>query len=307
MAVLQPEFAVLDETDSGLDIDALRIVAEGVNAQLNPELGVLLITHYQRLLNYIKPDVVHVLAQGRIIKPGGRDLALRAGGGRLRPHPAGGRVRGSPRTDERRADEEAGRTTLRSHAMRATAARPAARIRADFPLFERDFGGGRRWPTSTAPPPRSSRRSSSTRSRLQHAATPPTSTGASTPRRRRRPPPTRRPRRRGALHRRCRSAHEIVFVRNATEAINLVAYSWGRRNIRPRRHHRAHRARAPLQPGALAAAGPGEGRGPGVRGHRRRGPARPAELRGAAAHPAQAGRLQPRLEWPGHHQSRCAR
>jgi Fe-S cluster assembly ATP-binding protein len=76
MAVLQPEFAILDETDSGLDIDALRIVAEGVNAQLSPDLGVLLITHYQRLLNYIKPDVVHVLAKGRIIKTGGKDLAL---------------------------------------------------------------------------------------------------------------------------------------------------------------------------------------------------------------------------------------
>ena len=61
----------------GLDIDALRIVAEGVNAMLNPELGVLLITHYQRLLNYITPDVVHVLAQGRIVKSGGKDLALR--------------------------------------------------------------------------------------------------------------------------------------------------------------------------------------------------------------------------------------
>jgi Fe-S cluster assembly ATP-binding protein len=69
--------AILDETDSGLDIDALRIVAEGVNAMLNPELGVLLITHYQRLLNYIQPDVVHVLALGRIVKTGGKDLALR--------------------------------------------------------------------------------------------------------------------------------------------------------------------------------------------------------------------------------------
>jgi Fe-S cluster assembly ATP-binding protein len=76
MAVLQPEFAILDETDSGLDIDALRIVAEGVNAQLSPDLGVLLITHYQRLLNYIQPDVVHVLAQGRIIRSGGKELAL---------------------------------------------------------------------------------------------------------------------------------------------------------------------------------------------------------------------------------------
>jgi Fe-S cluster assembly ATP-binding protein len=77
MAMLEPEFAILDETDSGLDIDALRIVAEGVNAQLSPDLGVLLITHYQRLLNYIKPDHVHVLAQGRIIASGGKDLALR--------------------------------------------------------------------------------------------------------------------------------------------------------------------------------------------------------------------------------------
>ena len=76
MAVIEPDMAILDETDSGLDIDALRIVAEGVNAMLNPELGVLLITHYQRLLNHIKPDVVHVLAQGRIVKSGGRDLAL---------------------------------------------------------------------------------------------------------------------------------------------------------------------------------------------------------------------------------------
>jgi Fe-S cluster assembly ATP-binding protein len=77
MAVLQPELAILDETDSGLDIDALRIVAEGVNAQLNPDLGVLVITHYQRLLNYITPDVVHVLARGRIVTSGGRELALR--------------------------------------------------------------------------------------------------------------------------------------------------------------------------------------------------------------------------------------
>jgi len=77
MAMLEPQLAILDETDSGLDIDALRIVAEGVNAMLNPELGILLITHYQRLLNHIKPDVVHVLAKGRIVASGGRDLALR--------------------------------------------------------------------------------------------------------------------------------------------------------------------------------------------------------------------------------------
>jgi Fe-S cluster assembly ATP-binding protein len=76
MAVLQPRFAILDETDSGLDIDALRIVADGVNAQRTNELGTLVITHYQRLLNYIKPDFVHVLVQGRIVKEGGPELAL---------------------------------------------------------------------------------------------------------------------------------------------------------------------------------------------------------------------------------------
>ena len=77
LAVLEPQIAILDETDSGLDIDALRVVADGVNAMLNPNLGILLITHYQRLLNYITPDYVHVLAQGRIVKSGGKDLALR--------------------------------------------------------------------------------------------------------------------------------------------------------------------------------------------------------------------------------------
>ena len=75
MAVLQPEIAVLDETDSGLDIDALRIVSEGVNALSGPNLGVLLITHYQRILNYIKPQFVHVLVDGRIVKSGGPELA----------------------------------------------------------------------------------------------------------------------------------------------------------------------------------------------------------------------------------------
>jgi Fe-S cluster assembly ATP-binding protein len=77
MLMLEPRFMVLDETDSGLDIDALRTVAEGVNALRAPERGMLVITHYQRLLDYIKPDQVHVLARGRIIKSGGPELALR--------------------------------------------------------------------------------------------------------------------------------------------------------------------------------------------------------------------------------------
>ncbi|MCE7906131.1 MAG: Fe-S cluster assembly ATPase SufC [Anaerolineae bacterium CFX3] len=76
MATLKPEIAILDETDSGLDIDALRVVSEGVNALSGPELGVLVITHYQRLLNYIKPQFVHVMMNGRIVESGGPDLAL---------------------------------------------------------------------------------------------------------------------------------------------------------------------------------------------------------------------------------------
>jgi Fe-S cluster assembly ATP-binding protein len=76
MAVLQPRLAVLDETDSGLDIDALRIVADGVNRLRSPERATIVITHYQRLLNYIVPDVVHVMAKGRVVKSGGKELAL---------------------------------------------------------------------------------------------------------------------------------------------------------------------------------------------------------------------------------------
>ncbi len=76
MATLEPEIAILDETDSGLDIDALRIVSEGVNALRGPGLGVLVITHYQRILNYIKPDYVHVMMNGRIVESGGPELAL---------------------------------------------------------------------------------------------------------------------------------------------------------------------------------------------------------------------------------------
>jgi Fe-S cluster assembly ATP-binding protein len=76
MAVLRPEIAIMDETDSGLDIDALKIVAEGVNALAGPDLGVLVITHYNRILNYIKPHRVHVMIDGRIVTSGGANLAL---------------------------------------------------------------------------------------------------------------------------------------------------------------------------------------------------------------------------------------
>ena len=76
MALLEPTFGILDETDSGLDIDALRVVSEGVNALRSPKRGFLVITHYQRLLDYIVPDTVHVMSKGKIVKTGGKDLAL---------------------------------------------------------------------------------------------------------------------------------------------------------------------------------------------------------------------------------------
>jgi Fe-S cluster assembly ATP-binding protein len=76
MAVLEPSLCVLDETDSGLDIDALRVVADGVNALRSPQRAMIVITHYQRLLDYIVPDQVHVLSKGRIVKSGDRTLAL---------------------------------------------------------------------------------------------------------------------------------------------------------------------------------------------------------------------------------------
>jgi len=76
MALLNPVMAILDETDSGLDIDALKIVSEGINKTASPDRGLLLITHYQRLLDYVKPGFVHVLAEGRVVRSGGPELAL---------------------------------------------------------------------------------------------------------------------------------------------------------------------------------------------------------------------------------------
>src|SRR5262249_22734006 len=76
MAMLAPRLAILDETDSGLDIDALRIVSDGINALRGPERSMVVVTHYQRLLDYVVPDFVHVLSEGRIVKSGGRELAL---------------------------------------------------------------------------------------------------------------------------------------------------------------------------------------------------------------------------------------
>jgi Fe-S cluster assembly ATP-binding protein len=76
MSMLNPKYCILDETDSGLDIDALRVVSEGINQMKNPERGILVITHYQRLLDYIVPDRVHVMWDGKIVRSGDKDLAL---------------------------------------------------------------------------------------------------------------------------------------------------------------------------------------------------------------------------------------
>ena len=76
MVALEPKLAILDETDSGLDIDALRVIAHGVNTMRSPERAIVLVTHYQRLLDYIEPDYIHVLSQGRIVKSGDKSLAL---------------------------------------------------------------------------------------------------------------------------------------------------------------------------------------------------------------------------------------
>ena len=105
MAMLEPRLAILDETDSGLDIDALRTVADGVNAMRSPERAILVVTHYQRLLNYIVPDFVHVLLNGQIVKSGDKSLALEleeSGYAGFESSPGGEPLAGAP---ERKATE----------------------------------------------------------------------------------------------------------------------------------------------------------------------------------------------------------
>ena len=128
MAMIEPRLCILDETDSGLDIDALRTVADGVNALRDPSRGIVVITHYQRLLDYIVPDQVHVLADGRIRRSGGKELALRARGRRLCRR-AGRRVasRGGPEAmaPARTAIEPLPAYRCRLRQCRGPAARPA--------------------------------------------------------------------------------------------------------------------------------------------------------------------------------------
>ena len=281
MAMLEPEMAILDETDSGLDIDALRIVAEGVNAMLNPDLGVLLITHYQRLLNYITPDFVHVLAAGpdRHVGRQGPGAAPRGRG--LRPDPPRERPRrrrprrGAAVPDEPAAWRTDGGSTMplttdpadrdpsRGRSTRGSAtARRSTRSRsgADFPILDQ------RGPRPSAGLPRlgvhaaRSRASSSRRWTPTTASTTPTSIAASTTIGERATAAYEAARAKVARFINAPDAHEIVFTRNATEAINLVAYSWGRRNIGRGDVDRPDRDGAPREPRPVAAPGPGEGR-----------------------------------------------
>ena len=181
MAVIGPSLAILDETDSGLDIDALKNVAEGINATLSPEMGVLMITHYQRMLNYVKPQFVHVLLDGRIVMSGGEELShqleangydwvreqvgLPAGVGDEASAPGPVEARSPPRWPSSR--QAPGSSTGRRcvPTSRSSSARPAR---------------GSRSPTSTRPPRRRSRDRSSTRSPTPMPTTTPTSIAVST-------------------------------------------------------------------------------------------------------------------------------
>ena len=210
LALLRPEIAVLDETDSGLDIDALRTVADGVNKFAGPDMGVLIITHYQRILHMVKPDFVHVMFEGRIVKEGGPELVDDARGEGLRLDPRGGRRR--PRDRLRPAPSRSSRSARSSR-------RSSARSRAG------------RSPTSTAAPAPSRCWPRSRRSTTTTAATTRTSTAAPTRSRAEATEAYEEARRTVAAHLGAGDRREVIFVRNATEAINLVARAWGDANV----------------------------------------------------------------------------
>ncbi len=247
MAVLEPEMAILDETDSGLDIDALRIVAEGVNAMLNPNMGVLVITHYQRLLNYITPDKVHVLAAGRIILSGGKDLALRLEDEGYAPILAAAGLDPDAVDDAAAADAarrprrrwrpptKGGRTmaetAISTNGRKAPAKLDVAAIRADFPILStvNRFGKPLVYLDSAATSLKplavieavdayNREYSSNIHRGIYEIAEKATgmyeAARASVAKLINAPEPS-----------------EIIFVRNATEAINLVANTWGRKHI----------------------------------------------------------------------------
>ena len=246
MAILAPKMAILDETDSGLDIDALRNVAEGINATLSPEMGVLMITHYQRMLNYVKPQFVHVLLDGRVVMSGGEELSgssrrtATTGCASMSACPtawATKRPRGRPaqpasRPSRSRSTSKLGpwlfsplsvndpRSVLRRCAARRLPGLRAA-DRTGKRLVFLDSAAG-------APKPAGRDRRGG---RHLRAITTPTCIAASTSCRRTPRAASRLPAARWPPSSARRREREIVFVRNATEAINLVAFSWGRANV----------------------------------------------------------------------------
>ena len=219
LAMLRPRIAVLDETDSGLDIDALRIVAEGVNRFAGPDMGVLIITHYQRILHLVEPDFVHVMFDGRIVKEGGPELVTELedkGYGWISEEVEAGGVRLS-------TDERVGRT--------ARIAGCETSVRGgSFPALEREVGGkpvayldsgasSQRVLASIQAVDRYERRHHSNVHRGSHTLSAEATAayeGA---------------RATVADHIGAADRREVVFVRNATEAINLVARAWGDANV----------------------------------------------------------------------------
>ena len=139
MAVLEPTLAILDETDSGLDIDALKIVADGVNALRSPDRAIIVVTHYQRLLNYIVPDFVHVLTDGRIVRSGGKELALEleAEGLRLDRGRSGGSAEREHDEPGRRTSRDAGGAPFEAFRARAGVRRRTGSRRAREAAFDR--------------------------------------------------------------------------------------------------------------------------------------------------------------------------
>ena len=326
MAVLEPEMAILDETDSGLDIDALRIVAEGVNAMLNPNLGVLLITHYQRLLNYITPDVVHVLAAGpdRQVRRQGPGAPARGRG--LRPDPARGRPR-RPTCPTRRCSSR----RRRGRRARARGGRPLAGPTPMTLTSEPKPSGGR---SARPRPARAPRRLPDPRAGDQRPPAGLPRLGVDV---------SQKPRvvidavadyyreynanvhrgiytigekataeyekaraRVAALHQRARQPRGRLHPQRdrGDQPRRLLV---GPPEHRPRRRDRPDRDGAPRQPRPVAAPRPGEGRRPRVHpDHRRRDPP-PRRLRGAAAAQAEARRVHPRLEHARARSTRSAR
>ena len=232
LALLKPKIAILDETDSGLDVDALRVVSEGVNRyRAGGDTGVLLITHYTRILQHITPDCVHVFAGGRIVESGGPELAdelERAG-------TCGSRA-GRPR---RRSDDRARGSRPRGAGRRGRSGRTSRSCPAPSAT-------GGPWSTWTPGPPRSARGRCSTPSGRSWSSTTPPCTAAPTSSPRRPPTPTSRRARRIAAFVGA-DPGEVVFTKNATEGINLVAYAMGNRG--------AHRLGAEAERFAL---GPGD-------------------------------------------------